>query len=171
MNVTPREVRVAAAFEAHAAGVTALAARVLGDAEAARDVCQEAFVRLHDRLEEVRGEPGPWLRAVATRLALDRLRARSRHATAAASLARPAFAPAGDEGALEAERRDRVREALAALPDRQREVVVLRVIEGMTFPEISRDLGIHEGSAKVHLRRGIERLRSLLAPVDEEEAR
>lgn len=179
-DLTPREVALETAFAAHAAGVAALAARLLRDAEAGRDVCQETFVRFDERMDEVRGDPGPWLRAVASNLALDRLRRRRRDARALDALARRAREAEAGAGpgaggppdpVLAQERRERVLGALADLPDRQREVVALRVLEGETFPTVARALGISEGSAKVHLRRAVERLRGLLAPLLGLEAR
>jgi RNA polymerase sigma-70 factor (ECF subfamily) len=162
--VSPRDRVVAAAFAAHAGAVTAIAARVLGDADAARDVCQEAFVRLHTRLDEVRGEPGPWLRAVAWRLAFDAQRRESRAREARTQGRAPArTASLGDPSPLEdREEAARVREALEALSPRQREVLLLRVVDGETFPVVAHALAISEGSAKVHLRRALERLRALL---------
>jgi RNA polymerase sigma factor (sigma-70 family) len=156
-----REQALRAAYEAHAASVAALAARLLRDPEAARDVCQEALVRYFDRMEEVRGDAGPWLRAVATRIALDRIRRGKLHARAVAAIARRP-GPEAFDATVEAEDRDRVIEALAALPDRQREVVALRVVEEETFPAIAAALGIAEGSAKEHYRRGMDKLRGLL---------
>jgi RNA polymerase sigma-70 factor (ECF subfamily) len=170
--LTPRERALKAAFDAHAASVAAVATRVLGDVEAARDVCQDAFARYFDRMDEVQDDPGPWLRTVALRLALDRLRGVRRDARARAALSVAAAArereragadPAFDLAAA-TERQARVVEALAALPDRQREVVGLRVLEGETFPTVARALGISEGAAKVHLRRALERLRRILHP-------
>lgn len=151
---------VAAAFGAHAAAVTAIAARVLGDADVARDVCQEAFVRLHARLDEVRGEPGPWLRAVAWRLAFDARRRRAREARALGR--EPSRVERAGDPLEEREASAEVREALDALSPRQREVLLLRVVDGETFPRVASALSISEGAAKVHLRRALERLRALL---------
>ncbi|MCO5170697.1 MAG: sigma-70 family RNA polymerase sigma factor [Planctomycetes bacterium] len=163
MSGAPRDARehvVVAAYAAHARPLTALAARVLGDADAARDVCQEAFVRLHARLDEVQGDPGPWLRAVAWRLAFDALRRRRREG---AALGRRGEDPAPvDALDLDPEDLARVRDALDALSPRQRDVVLLRVVEGERFPALARALGISEGAAKVHLRRALDRLRDLL---------
>lgn len=160
--MSPRDRVVAAAFAAHAAAVTAIAARVLGDADAARDVCQEAFVRLHARLDEVRGEPGPWLRAVAWRLAFDAQRRRDREARALGREPARTAAPRDPLPLEDREEAARVREALEALSPRQREVLLLRVVDGETFPAVAHALAISEGSAKVHLRRALERLRALL---------
>lgn len=151
-----REAALAAAYAAHAAPITALAARLLGDADAARNVCQEAFVRLHGQLEAVRGDPGPWLRTVAWRLAFDLRRRREREARALARV------PERDAGPAAFESDDAIHGALADLSDRQREVLLLRVVDGDTFPAVARTLSISEGSAKVHLRRALERLRDAL---------
>ncbi len=161
-----REAALVAAYEAHAKGIAALASRLLRDADAARDVCQETFVVFHRRMDEVRDEPGPWLRAVAWRLSLDRLRRRRTEARALDAVAREdrgvdALDPAAS--AADAERRARILAALADLPDRQREVIALRVLGGESFPRLARSLEISEGSAKTHLRRGLERLRRTLA--------
>lgn len=157
-----REEALAQAYAAHAAEVTRIAARVLRDAEAARDVCQEAFVRLHARLPELRGPPGPWLRAVAWRLALDGLRRRRRE-VASLEAREPAIPAALDplDLAGEGEAGERLREALLSLSERQREVLLLRVVGGETFPALARALEISEGAAKVHLRRALDRLRDL----------
>lgn len=152
----PREAALAAAHAAHAASVTALAARLLGDADAARDVCQEAFVRLHGQLHLVRGDPGPWLRTVAWRLAFDLRRRRDREARVMSRV------PAREAGPAAFESDEAVQGALADLSDRQREVLLLRVVDGESFPAVARTLSISEGSAKVHLRRALERLRDAL---------
>jgi RNA polymerase sigma-70 factor (ECF subfamily) len=117
-------------------------------------------------MDEVLGEPGPWLRAVAWRLALDRARRGRRESRVLEAIAARAPDPAEPRDPVEDEEtRARVLAALAALPDRQRDVVHLRVLSGETFPAIARVLGVSEGSAKVHLRRALERLRGLLAPL------
>jgi RNA polymerase sigma-70 factor (ECF subfamily) len=158
-----REAALEAAFAAHAAGVAAVALRLLGDAEAARDVCQDTFVRYYDRASEVRGEPGPWLRAVAARLALDRLRRRGRERRAlAAEAARRGGAAEDPDPAEAAEVRERLLAAVADLPERQREVLLRRVVDGETFPALAGALGIAQGSAKEHLRRALAALRRSL---------
>ena len=152
-----REEALAAAYAAHAASVTSLAARLLEAGDAARDVCQEAFVRLYGQLDLVRGDPGPWLRTVAWRLAFDLRRRRDREARA---LARAPERGAPAPAAFESD--DAIQGALADLSERQREVLLLRVVDEATFPAVARTLSISEGSAKVHLRRALERLRDAL---------
>lgn len=162
-ELSAREAAVERAFAAHAGGVVALAARILRDDDAARDVCQETFVRFFDRMDEVRGDPGPWLRTVACRLALDGLRRRGGEARALAARPRGLAASGPGDPVEDAERREHVVAALAALSERQRAAVSLRLLVGETFPQIASALGCGEGAAKVHFRRGVDRLRTLLA--------
>ncbi len=163
----PRELVLQAAYTAHAGGVVAIAARVLGDRDLARDVCQETFIRFHDHGDEVSGDPGRWLRSVAWRLSLDILRRWRTERLALA--ARPAPATGGTRDPVEAdEERAHVFAALAALSERQRDAVLLRIVSGDRFSAIARELHLSEGSVKVHFRRGVERLRELLAPLLEE---
>jgi RNA polymerase sigma-70 factor, ECF subfamily len=59
-----------------------------------------------------------------------------------------------------------VREAIAELPDRQREVVLLRIDGGLPFAEIGTALGITENAAKVSFHHGVRRLRERLGGDD-----
>jgi RNA polymerase sigma-70 factor (ECF subfamily) len=71
--------------------------------------------------------------------------------------------PWGPEGqALAAELRAMLLAALAALPERQRQVVVLRDLEGLPTPEVAEVLGLSEGNVRVLLHRGRMRLRQQL---------
>jgi RNA polymerase sigma factor (sigma-70 family) len=59
--------------------------------------------------------------------------------------------------------------ALRLLPKRQREVVVMRYLVGMSEPEVAAALGLSLGTVKTHLRRGLSRLRTTLGPSLKEE--
>jgi RNA polymerase sigma-70 factor, ECF subfamily len=65
------------------------------------------------------------------------------------------------------EDRSRVQVALRALPERDREVLLLRYLEMLTTAETACVLGISEGAVKVRLFRALERIRALLPPVEE----
>ncbi len=126
------------------------AARMLGgDRAEAEDVAQEAMLRLWRVAPEWRqneARVSTWAYRVVTNLCTDRLRVRVRRpatplddAPEVASDATGAVA-----GLIEADRMAALQTALSALPDRQRQAVVLRHIEGMTNPEIAviMDLGV-----------------------------
>ena len=136
---------------------------VSGDRETAADCVQEAFVRAHARWDRLAGfdDPIAWVRHVALNLARDAQRRRRRGDRLNVRLAADTFdsvddvadiATAPDAGSVLAA-------AIAALPRRQREVLALRYIEGMSVAEVAGALGISEGAAKFHLHEGRERLR------------
>jgi RNA polymerase sigma factor (sigma-70 family) len=78
--------------------------------------------------------------------------------------------PPSDTGALEADRRVAVLDALGQLPDRQREVLVLRHYLELSEAEIADALGIARGSVKSHASRGAAALRELLGDVWKDES-
>jgi RNA polymerase sigma-70 factor (ECF subfamily) len=150
-----------------------LAERLLGDRAEGEDIVQEAFLRLA-RPGPDRHEDGPllerpdevigaWLRRVVLNLGVNRLRDRKRADERLARAGRlnaaldPARAPSdGDnpsQAVLRAEAREEVRAALASLPERQRDCLLLRHA-GHSYAEIAATLGIAIGSVGVLLARG-----------------
>jgi len=135
-------------------GVLSVARRMLGDRAEAEDVAQEAMLRLWKQAENWRqGEAkvSTWLYRVTTNLCTDRLRrARTTSIDAIAE-------PEDDRRSAAHELQDKARlaaldEALQSLPERQRQAVVLRHIEGLPNPEIAQILGV-----------GVEAVESLTA--------
>jgi RNA polymerase sigma factor (sigma-70 family) len=156
-----------ALFERHAGSIHRFLSRRVDDAQA-EDLTQETFlsvIRARGRYLLGRSFRN-WLYAIASNAARHHLRAQRREGTrlreAAASLCTAAL----DEGAGIGERA--VREALALLPDAQREVIMLHAYEGMTFAEIADVLGMSGVTVRVRAHRAYRRLRELLAPVEEE---
>ncbi|MFU8883510.1 MAG: RNA polymerase sigma factor [Rhodobacterales bacterium] len=127
--------------------VFAHAMRLLGDRAEAEDVAQEALLRLWRIAPDWReGEAKvtTWLYRVTANLATDRLR--KGRGVGLDTVPEPEDgAPSADEGLQDAARARALQAALAALPDRQRQAVVLRHIEGLGNAEIA---GIMQISAE-----------------------
>lgn len=140
--------------------VLGYASRLLGgDRAEAEDVAQEAMLRLWRAAPGWRtgeAQVSTWLYRVVTNLVTDRLRARGRRGGGYLPLdsaPEPADAALGALAMMiEGDRMAALSRALAALPERQREAVVLRHLEGLTNPEIARVLGV-----------GVEAVESLTA--------
>jgi RNA polymerase sigma-70 factor (ECF subfamily) len=136
MSRTPESDWVVQALERHERPLIRYAKCLLGDVESARDVVQETFLRLcrEDR-DRVEGHLAPWLFTVCRNLALDT----RKKAVRMASIDTHEFAVASDLD----ERYDaqtaagRIREAIAALPPNQREVVHLKFQCDLSYKEIS----------------------------------
>ncbi len=134
----------------------------LGSDEA-DDVVQDVFLRVSEgraRLRDPEALPG-WIAATARHAALDRLRARTRRpGSESASVAARAAPepPRGDD-----DLRRRVLAAIGSLPEAYREALVLRLVEGLDGPSIAALTGHTPGGVRVHLHRGLELLRPLLA--------
>jgi RNA polymerase sigma-70 factor (ECF subfamily) len=136
------------------------------------DVTQEAFLKAYRKLGNFDGRSSfyTWLFRIAANTAMD-WRKKERHR-------RHAPLPEGDEGedrvpSLEAgpetvtTRRElaaRIDAAIEALPDKYHEILVLREIEGLSYEEISKQLGMSKGTVESRLFRARERLREKLAP-------
>lgn len=145
----------------------ALASRLLGDADEARDVAQESFLRIWK--QAARWRPGQarfdtWLHRVALNLCHDRLRRRKSQPLdddTLAELADPAGTP---EDQLHAsDRSARMAAALATLPERQREAIVLQYYQELSNIEAAALMGISVEALESLLSRARRNLRSQLA--------
>lgn len=120
-----------------------------------QDVFETALKKLHE-LQEDRAFPG-WLVSIARRAALD---ARRRPGPVTGLELDPGSAPGCVEERFEAESALR---AIQTLPAAYRETLVLRLVEGLTGPEIAERTGLTPGSVRVNLHRGMAQLREALA--------
>lgn len=149
--------------------VMAYASRLLsGDRAEAEDVAQETMLRLWRIAAEWRqGESKvtTWAYRVATNLCIDRQRSRGRRRQMALDDApEVADTALGAEGRLiEAGRMAALEAALAGLPDRQRQAVVLRHLEGMTNPEIAAIMEIGVEAVESLTARGKRALSAILS--------
>lgn len=160
-----------ALFSECAADVHAYAISLLGDRSAAEDVTALAFERLYRsraRLDANRGTPRAWLFSIARNAALDELRRRRRRPELELEEGLAGELPAGDPLERLA-RRATVRDALVALPLRERELVLLKFHGQLTNGELARALGISESNAGTRLHRALVRLRECCADLDRQE--
>ena len=146
--------------------------RLLGGHEHdAEDVVQETWIRTVEALAGFRGEArfATWLTGIGLNMARKRLRWRASRGETSLEEDPPFDAPnsavEGPEGRIDLER------AIARLPDRSREVLVLHDVEGWTHEEISRSLGIAEGTSKSQLHHARRKMRTLMRGSEEEENR
>jgi RNA polymerase sigma factor (sigma-70 family) len=138
--------------------VYAYVASMLRDRAAAEDVTAQTFERAYRRRRSFRASRGTldaWLFGIARNAALDELRRRGRHAALATEPAAEAAADDHDD----ALRRQAVRDALASLEPRERDLVALKFFGGLSNAELARVLGISESNAGTRLHRTIEKLR------------
>jgi len=144
--------------------VARLAYRLTHDAEEAKDIAQETFLRAFRRLDELRPERpfAPWLFVVARNASLDAIR-RRRGAVAACFLTAKAalnvFELTPDEIVLRNDEERRVHAALAALPPKYRDVLALYYISDLRYREIALALDIPLGTVKTYISRAKVRLR------------
>jgi len=144
-------------FAAHFDEVRAYAWR--RDPATADDVAAESFLVAWRRLDDVPADPLPWLIGVARNVRLNALRSERRRAALDARLARTAA-----QEAVEPEHwvSEDVGAALAALYERDREVVLLAAWEGLDTAGIARALGCSRANASLRLFRARKRLAALL---------
>ena len=155
---------VEALYAAHWVGLVRLAALLLRDQRAAEDVTQDAFIALHRRWGRLR-DPEHAL-AYLRRSVVNGCRSAHRR-SAVADRHRPdplADTASAEASVLAVERRATVLAAVAALPRRQREVLVLRHWLDLSEADIAATLRISRGSVKTHSSRGLSTLRTTLEP-------
>ena len=158
--------------ERHQSHAYNLCLRMLGDADAAADVAQDAFISAYKHLPSLRGEFRPWLMRIVANGCRDVLRSKKRRPSVSLDLERddddtPAMQIAdtsdGPEAALmKSELQITIAGALAEIPDDQREVIILSDIQGLSYQEIADMTGINIGTVKSRLNRARSRLRELL---------
>jgi RNA polymerase sigma-70 factor (sigma-E family) len=144
-------------FRLYWADLVRLAAFILGDRGAAEDVVQDVFVRVHQRGDPVDGDPRYYLRTAVIngcRTTLRRWRLIRRHAERHERVS-PCPPLTAEEAAMLSEDRRRVLVALASLPPRRREVLVLRFYLELSEAEIATALGISPGTVKSTAARGL----------------
>ncbi len=142
--------------------VYGLALRVLSDQAAAEDVTQAVFLKIWTDPELFRGGNfAGWIARVARNRAYDVLRSRALHGESEFPESLPTD-DALEDTALANVTAERVRDALAQLPDDQRGPIEMGFFGGVTHEQISRQTGLPLGTVKTRIRAGLRKLRHAL---------
>lgn len=143
-----------------------IAFRILEQREDAEDLVQEAFLIALERIDTHQpGRPfGPWFTRILLNRGMNASRARALRRTEPVPAAAPSPCPSPLHAAEQAELRDGLRVALDALPERQRTIVHLREMEGLSSAEIAEILDVSPGTVRWHLHKARTALRDALRP-------
>jgi RNA polymerase sigma factor (sigma-70 family) len=139
---------------------------LLADGQEADEVVQDVLVKALEA-QRRQGPPddwGAWLTRIAVNTCHDRRRAGwwrrfRRWSEQVETVPLTQAGPTPEDVAINAETRRQIWQVFRTLPDRQREVFVLRHLEGFSGPEIAAALGLSAGSVKRHLFRAVHRMR------------
>ena len=171
-----------ALVERHQRKVYGMAFAMLRDSDAARDVVQDAFIKVHRHLADFEGTSGfyTWLYRIALNLCIDRTRRQKRfaHVDFDDALAhededgfdvsphRLGFDPA--QALRDREIRERVMAALDQLSPIHRAVIVMREVDGLSYKEIADAMKCSQGTIMSRLFHARKRMQEILRPLVEE---
>lgn len=159
-------------YDATLARVFALARRICIDHALTEEVVEDVYVQVWreaPRFDASRGVPLAWLLMITRSRALDALRRRDE----AIAIAEPHLLANEDDAAAAAdplqllatfEEASATRRALESLPARERQLVALAFMRGLTHAEIAQDSGLPLGTVKTTIRRALMTLKTLLGP-------
>jgi RNA polymerase sigma-70 factor, ECF subfamily len=146
-----------------------IAYKFTGRHDEAEDLTQEIFLKLFKSLDKFNQDAdfSTWLSSVARNYCIDRYRAGKREREVVVEdLVAFDLAPASSGNPYRAledqDRRSLLRQGLEMLPDKLRQAVVLRDLQGLSYQEMADALRLPEGTVKSRINRGREELRHLL---------
>jgi RNA polymerase sigma-70 factor (ECF subfamily) len=158
--------------------VYAVALGIVRDPDLAWDVAQDAFVRVHSHLGEFEGKSAfsTWLFRIATHLAIDSVRRERRsRKDELDDVSEESLAEGGEgilatalgndprQSLLRRELAGKIQDALEALPEKHRTILVLREVEGLSYEELAERLGLHKGTVMSRLFHARKKMQALLA--------
>jgi RNA polymerase sigma-70 factor (ECF subfamily) len=140
---------------------------IVKDREEALDIAQDAFVKVHKYLDHFKGDSSfyTWLYRITVNLAIDRLRSRGKGESVEYDETVRHEEDAGAEGgvrssrlgtnpqksALRRELAEKIEEALTQIPEKHREILLLREVEGMSYEDLAKVLKIPKGTVMSRL--------------------
>jgi RNA polymerase sigma-70 factor (ECF subfamily) len=155
-------------YDRYAGLVYALAIKILGNQQEAEDITQEIFLTLSRRglYDANRGSLSSFLMTMTRSRAIDKLRSRGTQLRALQRLQQgvkgdPGLASPVEQVSMQ-ERAQRVREALALLPETERQVLEISYYQGLSQSEVAQRLNIPLGTVKTRCRQGLLKLRRFL---------
>lgn len=154
-----------------------IAYRLMGDAAAASDMTQEAFIAAYQKLSSYSGGSlKAWLARIVTNRCYDELRrGKRRHTTALDDLSERSgarlnlvdSAPSPESVAQQNELQRALQHCIAGLPPDQRLVLVMSDVQGMTYQEIAETAALNLGTVKSRLSRARMAMRACLQSIQE----
>lgn len=159
--------------------IYAVALGMMKDPEEARDVSQEAFIKVHRYLDKFKGDSSfyTWLYRITSNVAIDRLRSRKGEGVSLderlekgeveLEVSQPGFLSTRlgtnpQKSSLRRELAEKMAEALQQLGPRHREILLLREVEGMSYEELAEVLDIPKGTVMSRLFHARAKMQKLL---------
>lgn len=150
-----------------------LALRMVGDPDDAADITQETFIKAYRAIGSFRGDSkfSSWLYRIASNVCLDFLRSRSRRAQvplsfenedAEGEIELPDMSQNPEEVLMKKLSMEAVRRGMEKLPPKQRQILVLRELCGLSYAELAQTLSVEEGTVKSRIFRARKRLCAIL---------
>lgn len=146
-----------------------LALRMVGDRDDAFDMTQEAFIKAYGSLSSFRGDSkfSVWIYRITTNVCLDFLRSKSRKQQVSLTVSdddedAQLDIPDPEQQLIKKISMQSVEEGLKTLPDKQRQILVMRELCGMSYAEIGKALSLEEGTVKSRIFRARKRLCTFL---------
>lgn len=150
-----------------------LALRMVSNREDAADMTQETFIKAYNSLSSFRGDSkfSVWLYRICSNVCLDFLRSKSRRPQTSLTsldddddvqLDIPDHAAGPEEQLMKKLSMQSVSEGLERLPDKQRQILAMREIGGMSYAEIGQALSLEEGTVKSRIFRARKKLCAFL---------
>ena len=156
-------------YDRYSATLFPIALRILRERSEAEDMLHDAFVAVSERASQYvpeRGSVIAWLVTLVRNLSIDRTRRRGRRETLAREVLShepPASVRDPERLTSESGEREKIRRALAALPEAQRQTLEVAFFEGLSYPEIAARENVPLGTIKSRAARALAALRDALA--------
>lgn len=161
-------------YERYSGILFSTAFRILNEESAAEDVIQDVFIQIWEKAplyDASRGKPLTWAITMTRNKAIDRIRSQQRRNRLQDDMEKNAsiFDEFSDRSSLEevqsSEKGEIVRQAILQLSDEQRRAIELAFFSGMSQSEISETIGEPLGTVKARIRRGMMKLKEIVAPL------